>query len=78
VKELSHRAGVMLEFLKLKVVVSGFIRRPEGSIVIIGGKSRKVGEAIDAGGRCKLTGIKDEALVFQMDGYEIEHALGKK
>jgi hypothetical protein len=77
-RELGRQCGVMVEFLKLNVKVTGLIRKAEGSIVICNGKSRKVGDFIDAESRCKLLEIKDESLVFEMDGYEIEHALGKK
>ena len=74
----SRAAAVMIEFLAMNLKVSGLIRKADGSIVILNNKSRKVGDVIDDAGRCKLTAIKDTALVFEFDGYEIEHELDKK
>ena len=77
-KENARQSGVMIEFLAMNLKVSGLIRKADGSIVILNNKSRKVGDVIDDAGRCKLTAIKDTALVFEFDGYEIEHELDKK
>ncbi|MCE9635967.1 MAG: type 4a pilus biogenesis protein PilO [Planctomycetes bacterium] len=74
-KETGRQAGVMLEFLAMNLKVSGLIRKADGSIVILNNRSRKVGDVIDDAGRCKLTAIKDTTLVFEFDGYEIEHEL---
>ena len=77
-EDSAREAQVMTDFLALKISVSGVIRLPAGSRVILNAKSRKVGDVIDAAGRCRLKEIKDESLVFEFDGYEIEHVLTKK
>lgn len=77
-KERSRAAAVMIEFLAMNLKVSGVIRKDTGSIVILNAKSRKVGDVIDEAGRCRLVAIKDDALVFDFDGYEIEHQLEKR
>lgn len=77
--ELARNASVRIEFDNLNIKVTGVIRRPEGSIVIINGKTRRVGDYVDdKNGRCKLVAIKDDVLVFDLDAYEIERSLEKK
>jgi len=71
-------ADKMLKFLALKVRVSGRIRRPEGSLVLIGGKTRRVGDFIDDQNRCKLAEILDDKLVFEFDGLPIDYSLAQK
>lgn len=77
-EENAQQAQVMMDFLALRISVSGVIRQPQGSRVILNGKSRKIGDVIDAAQRCRLKEIRDESLVFDFDGYEIEHVLTKK
>lgn len=76
-RDMAAEAQVMLDFLSLDIKVVGVIRQEQGSRVILNGKSRKVGDVIDAAGRCRLAAIKDESLVFDFDGFEIEHVLKK-
>jgi Tfp pilus assembly protein PilO len=75
---LAKEAQVMVEFLGLHLTVSGLINRPQGSIVLISNKSRKVGDVVDTAGRCKLKEIHADHLLFELDGFEIEFALNKK
>lgn len=78
-RSLAKNAQGMIDFLSLKVKVSGAIMRPnDQSIVILNNKARKVGDAIDAAGRCRLTQIHEDKLVFELDGLEIEYDLNKK
>ena len=76
---VAKEAQGMIEFLALHLKVTGLIIRPEGgSMVLLNGKSRRSGDFVDAGCRCKLTAIHDDKLVFELDGLEIEHDLTKK
>jgi Tfp pilus assembly protein PilO len=78
-RSLAKNAQGMIDFLALRVKVSGTIIRPDnGSIVILNNKSRKVGDTIDAAGRCRLTQIHEDKLVFELDGLEIEFDTSKK
>jgi Tfp pilus assembly protein PilO len=76
--ENARKASIMIEFDNLNLKVTGIIRQPQGSLVIVNGKTRRVGDYVDAHGRCKLVSIKDDVLVFDLDGYEIERSLEKK
>ena len=75
---LAKEAQVMLDFLALNITTSGVIIRPQGSVVIVNGKSRKAGDFVDATNRCRLKEIHDRHLLFELDGFEIEHAMRKK
>ena len=77
-RDRAREASVMIEFLALNLRVAGIIRRERGSVVLLGDKSRKVGDFVDAQGRCRLIAINEDALVFDYDGYEIAHPLDKK
>jgi Tfp pilus assembly protein PilO len=77
-RELGRECQVMLEFERLDLKVSGLILRPQGSSVILGGRIRKAGDTVDEKGRCRLAAIREDALVFELDGYEIVHELEKK
>lgn len=78
IQENARVATVMIEFDRLNLRVTGVIRQEQGSIVIINGKTRRVGDYVDDKNRCKLVAIKDDVLAFDLDGYEIEHKLEKK
>ncbi|MCG3134041.1 MAG: hypothetical protein HMLKMBBP_01313 [Planctomycetes bacterium] len=78
-RDLAREAQVMLDFERIPLKVTGRIRRPEGDIVIINGKTRKIGDWVDApDNRCKLAGVRDDALVFDFDGFEITRAIDRK
>jgi hypothetical protein len=77
-KSLAKEATVMTEFLALRIKATGLILREPGSLVILNGKPRKVGDFVDAGNRCRLKEIHQDRLVFELDGLEIEHDLNKK
>lgn len=70
-------AQVMIEFLALKIKTSGLIIRPSGSMVLINNKAKKTGDFVDAANRCRLKEIHPDHLLFELDGFEIEHALDK-
>ncbi len=74
-QEMKHQAEVMLEFLGLGIRVTGLILRTEGSMVILNGKMRKVGDFVDPANRCRLREIHQERLMFELDGFEIAHSL---
>lgn len=76
--DLARQAGVLLEFEKIPIRFSGRIRRPEGSIVLLNGKSMKIGDFLDEKKRCKLVEINDDTLVFDFDGLEIRREITKK
>lgn len=78
VREFGRQAGVMVEFLAMKLEVNGLIRRPSASIVILNGRSRKPGDFVDKAGRCRLVAIREDALVFEIEDCEITHELTKK
>jgi Tfp pilus assembly protein PilO len=77
-RELARECTVMIEFTAMKLTVAGLIRRPQGSTVILNGKLRKPGDLVDEKGRCRLVAIREDALVFDLDGYEITHSLDRK
>jgi Tfp pilus assembly protein PilO len=78
-RALGREAKVMVEFLSLKVTVSGLILRPEGgSMAIVNGKTRRVGDFVDDKNRCRLKEIHENHLLFELDGFEIEHSMDKK
>lgn len=77
-RAIAKDAKVMLDFLALHIQVSGLIIRPEGSMVIVNKKMRKVGDYVDPASRCKLKEIHEDKLVFELDGLEIEHQIEKK
>jgi Tfp pilus assembly protein PilO len=78
-RALGREAKVMVEFLALKVTVSGLILRPEGgSMAIVNGKTKRIGDFVDAANRCRLKEIHENHLLFELDGFEIEHAMDKK
>ncbi len=74
-RALSKEAHAMLEFFALHLRVDGMVLQGAGSIVLINHKSFKVGDFVDAAGRCKLKEIEEQKLVFEIDGLEIEHSL---
>jgi hypothetical protein len=74
----AKEARVMMQFLALKIKVTGMILRGAGSMVIVNAKAKKVGDFVDAANRCRLKEIRDDRLVFELDGIEIEHDLDKK
>jgi Tfp pilus assembly protein PilO len=72
-RRLFQEASVMLDFLKLDLPVSGRILQPGGrSVVLLGGRPRKVGDFVDPAARCKLLEIHADRLLFEFDGYQIE------
>lgn len=78
-RALGREAKVMVEFLALKVTVSGLILRPEGgSMAIVNGKTKRVGDFVDDKNRCRLKEIHENHLLFELDGFEIEHSMDKK
>lgn len=74
---IAKEAQVMIEFLALKIKTTGVIIRAGGSMVLINNKARKTGDYVDAANRCKLKEIHEDHLLFELDGFEIEHALDK-
>lgn len=76
-RENARQAGVMIEFVSMKLVVTGIIRRPQGSLVILNGKTVRPGDHVDDKARCRLTDIRDDALVFELDDCEISLPLKK-
>jgi Tfp pilus assembly protein PilO len=77
-QSIAKEAQVMIEFLALKIKTSGLIIRTGGSMVLINNKARKAGDFVDAANRCRLKEIHPDHLLFELDGFEIEHALEKK
>jgi DeoR/GlpR family transcriptional regulator of sugar metabolism len=77
-RALAKEAQVMIDFLALKITTTGVIHRPQGSIVLIGNKSKQVGDFVDAANRCRLKEIHPDRLLFELDGFEIEYAMNKK
>jgi Tfp pilus assembly protein PilO len=78
-RALAKEAQVMIDFDGLHITTSGLIIKPNGgSIVLLGKKAKKVGDVVDAAGRCRLKEIHADHLLFELDGFEIEYAIGKK
>ena len=78
-RAIGREAKVMVEFLSLKITVSGLILRPEGgSMAIVNNKTRRVGDFVDDKNRCRLKEIHENHLLFELDGFEIEHSMDKK
>jgi Tfp pilus assembly protein PilO len=78
-RALAKQAEVMIEFLALKLKTTGLIIRPQGgSTVILNGKARKAGDFVDPANRCRLKDVNEHHLLFELDGFEIEHALENK
>ena len=73
--ELVNQAQVMLDFEALGLAYSGVIYRESGSRVIVNGRTRKEGDYVDDGNRCRIAEIKKDGVVYEFDGFEIEDPL---
>lgn len=78
IRENARVSAVAIEFLGLNLKVTGLIKKSSGSIVIINNKPLKVGAYVDDRSRCRLVEIRDESLLFEMEGCQFDHALDRR
>lgn len=77
-KAAKRQAQVSLDFERLKLVYSGSILQPNGSVVIVNGKALRVGGYVDPEARCRIVEITKDYVVYDFDGFEIQDPLVKK
>jgi Tfp pilus assembly protein PilO len=77
---MQRDAAVLLEFSRIKLLVSGTIlipNAPSKCSVIVNGVMRRIGDYVDQAQQCRLDGIEKEKLIFNFKGERIEFEMTK-
>ncbi len=76
--DMRRLAEVQLGFEALRLRYSGAILRSEGSVILVNGHAKRIGDFVDERGKCRVVEITKDFVVYDFDGFEIKDPVNKK